>query len=397
MLGRHGRHDRRLLGHVPIAVAVELEEQRRCHAIRGLRVAVDGVDLHVVQELDPGDRHPLLDGGDHRVHRPLDGVERADGGRDCLRQGMQAERDIGDHAERAFRADEQPRQVVAGRRLPGPRPGLDDAAIGQHRGHAEHVLAHGAVADGRGARGAGGRHPAEGGVGARIDGEGQAGVPQRLGELQPRHPGLDGRIEILRADPQHVVHVAKVDRDAAAQRVHVAFERGARAERDDRHLKAPADFYDAHDVLRRGGEADDVGQGGRMVGLAVAVMFAHCRVVAGARAEQPLELRNSGVDSAGLGHGGHRHQCSLPGLFSPGEGTFPAARRVPAGRRGNLCGTVLAGRFAVTVERLLGRSVAFCVHPYAAWRRLPVRGRALLVGAYFGTAYTVVLVLLFAA
>ena len=50
----------------------------------------------------------------------------------------------------------------------------------------------------------------------------------------------------------------------------------------------------------------------------------------------------------------------------------------------------------MTVERLLGRSVAFCVHPYAAWRRLPVRGRALLVGAYFGTAYTVVLVLLFA-
>jgi hypothetical protein len=50
----------------------------------------------------------------------------------------------------------------------------------------------------------------------------------------------------------------------------------------------------------------------------------------------------------------------------------------------------------VTIERCLGRSLAFCVYPYAAWLRLPGRGRALLVGAFFGTAYTVVLVLLFA-
>jgi hypothetical protein len=50
----------------------------------------------------------------------------------------------------------------------------------------------------------------------------------------------------------------------------------------------------------------------------------------------------------------------------------------------------------MSLEILLGRSLAFCVHPYAAWDRLPLRGRALLVGAYFGTGYTVVLFLLFA-
>jgi hypothetical protein len=48
------------------------------------------------------------------------------------------------------------------------------------------------------------------------------------------------------------------------------------------------------------------------------------------------------------------------------------------------------------LEVLLGRSLAYCFHPDAAWRRLPTRGRALLVGAYFGAAYTTVLVLLFA-
>jgi hypothetical protein len=48
------------------------------------------------------------------------------------------------------------------------------------------------------------------------------------------------------------------------------------------------------------------------------------------------------------------------------------------------------------MELALGRSLAFCTHPYAAWRRLPIGGRALLVGAYFGGAYTIVLALLFA-
>jgi hypothetical protein len=48
------------------------------------------------------------------------------------------------------------------------------------------------------------------------------------------------------------------------------------------------------------------------------------------------------------------------------------------------------------MELVLGRSLAFCAHPYAAWRRLPIGGRALLFGAYFGAAYTLVLALLFA-
>jgi hypothetical protein len=42
---------------------------------------------------------------------------------------------------------------------------------------------------------------------------------------------------------------------------------------------------------------------------------------------------------------------------------------------------------------VLGRCLAYCAHPAAAWRRLPRGGRILLLTTYFGTAY----VLTFAA
>ena len=53
-----------------------------------------------------------------------------------------------------------------------------DATVGHHGGERQHVLAHGAVAHGVGARGARRRHAAEGGVGAGIDREEQALVAQ---------------------------------------------------------------------------------------------------------------------------------------------------------------------------------------------------------------------------
>jgi hypothetical protein len=50
----------------------------------------------------------------------------------------------------------------------------------------------------------------------------------------------------------------------------------------------------------------------------------------------------------------------------------------------------------MTVDVRLGRWLAFCVYPSAAWRLLPNRGRALLIGAYFAGAYALVLALLLA-
>ena len=112
---------------------------------------------------------------------------------------------------------------------------------------------------------------------------------KRLVQLQARDAGFDRRVEIVDADAQHVVHLAQIDRDAAVDRVDVAFERRAGAERDDRHAMGRADRHDRGDLVRRVREADDVGQRGEVVGLAVAVMIADRRRFAGARAQQMAE------------------------------------------------------------------------------------------------------------
>jgi hypothetical protein len=45
----------------------------------------------------------------------------------------------------------------------------------------------------------------------------------------------------------------------------------------------------------------------------------------------------------------------------------------------------------MSVELLIGRGLAFCVHPAAAWRVLSAPGRAFVVAAYAGAAYVAVL------
>ena len=72
-----------------------------------------------------------LDGRDHRVDRAGEVAERADRRRDRLRDAVEPELDLGDDAERALGADEEPGQVVAGRRLARPAAGADDPAVGE--------------------------------------------------------------------------------------------------------------------------------------------------------------------------------------------------------------------------------------------------------------------------
>jgi hypothetical protein len=50
----------------------------------------------------------------------------------------------------------------------------------------------------------------------------------------------------------------------------------------------------------------------------------------------------------------------------------------------------------MTIEAMIGRSLAFCLHPTAAWRVLSPKRRALLVAAYFGASYVGVLAVLLA-
>lgn len=53
-------------------------------------------------------------------------------------------------------------------------------------------------------------------------------------------------------------------------------------------------------------------------------------------------------------------------------------------------GTVLADGAVVAI----GRGLAYCVYPLAAWRRLSGRGRILLLSTYFGASYLLTLTVL---
>ena len=48
-------------------------------------------------------------------------------------------------------------------------------------------------------------------------------------------------------------------------------------------------------------------------------------------------------------------------------------------------------RSRADIEVLVGRSLAMCVHPYAAWRSRSTRCRAFVLFAYFVGSYALVL------
>ncbi len=86
--------------------------------------------------------------------------------------------------------------------------------------------------------------------------------------------GLDGDVEVLDADAKHGVHPRHVDAYAAIARRHVALQRGAGAERNDRHILGRAEPDDGLHFFRRFREHDDVGRLAWMVGFVMAMLVA---------------------------------------------------------------------------------------------------------------------------
>jgi hypothetical protein len=77
--------------------------------------------------------------------------------------------------------------------------------------------------------------------------------------------------------------------------------------------------------------------------------------------------------------------------------------RISAGNEPSATGPVLAipddvasklNRPTTRLEVLVGRSLAMCVHPYAAWRAQSTAGRWLVVFAYLAASYAVTLTVL---
>lgn len=78
-----------------------------------------------------------------------------------------------------------------------------------------------------------------------------------------------------------------------------------------------------------------------------------------------------------------------------------AVRRPSAGawsrslrKRGGACWRVPCRDRGMDTEMILGRGLAFCCHPFAAWRVLPRSRRLLLAGAYFAASYVTTLLAL---
>jgi hypothetical protein len=55
----------------------------------------------------------------------------------------------------------------------------------------------------------------------------------------------------------------------------------------------------------------------------------------------------------------------------------------------------LQGPSRASLETLVGRSLAMCVHPYAIWRSRSTGRRAFVLVAYFAGSYALVLAILF--
>jgi len=162
---------------------------------------------------------------------------------------MEPERCLADQPERALRADHQPRQIVAGGGLPGPRAGVHHLAAAAHDREREHVLAHRAVPHGHRPGCPRRDHPADRGVGARIDREEHSLGTEAGIERAPGHAGADGHVEVLDRGLADLVHLPHVDADAAGQRRDVALERGAGAERHQRHVVLGGDPHNSGRLL----------------------------------------------------------------------------------------------------------------------------------------------------
>ena len=204
---------------------------------------------------------------------------------------VELEGDLGDDGERALRAHQQPGEVVARGRFARPARGGEHLAIAEHRFERQHVVLHGAVAHRIGAGGPGRRHAADRGVGAGIDREEHALVAQILVELLAGDARLDHAVEVFRMDRQHPVHVAQIDADAAIGGVDLALQRGAGAERDDRHPMGGADAHDRLHLRRRARKHHGIGRLARQPGGGVAMLLAHREPGREARAEHVAERR----------------------------------------------------------------------------------------------------------
>ena len=250
-----------------VGIAVGFQEQQRRLApgpVEGQQFGHEA-EAGPVHELHGGRGHAAGHDGRHGGHGGPGVGEKRGHGPHLARMGNELDRQFGDDAEGAFRADEKAGQVVADHALAGGHAGPDDLTVGQHGGKPQHVVAGDAVLDAGRPAGIGGGVAAEraGGQAGRIGriekAHGPGGVAQGLGD----DPRFGHGAEVAGVHGQDAVHGGG-DQDHPALRGHgPAGKAGAGPARHDGkavpagQAQEPADFAGALGVKDGLGPADE--------------------------------------------------------------------------------------------------------------------------------------------
>ena len=130
-----------------------------------------------------------------------------------------------------------------------------------------------------------------------------------LVELVARDAGLDAAVHVGLADVEDARHARQVERDAAAHRRHVAFQRGAGAPGHHRHVRGVAQRQQLRRLVRGLDERHRVRHHRRLGVLAVRVVLAQAGVGGDALAQEVAGGGDHGID--GFGHRGILGRCVL--------------------------------------------------------------------------------------
>ena len=254
------RGERPRLGAHGGALAVDLDEQMRVafRQARRAEMLARGLEREAISHLQRGGKeaaakHALdAGGGDARVAE-RGGEHRAGG-----RRGKEPQRDLGDEAEQALRADEDADEVEAAFIFHRAAAGADQRAVGERDLQAEHVVAGDAVLQAARAAGIGGDVAAER---AFLE----AGRVGRIKKSELERQGLeftgdDARLHhghtVRGRNFQHAIHAREGDDDAAPARHAAADVAATRSARGDGNLARVREFQQRRDLLRAAGKSN---------------------------------------------------------------------------------------------------------------------------------------------
>ena len=240
-------------------MAVGLHQQQRLAIQRqaDFGVVLDATDGRAVQKLQRAGDDLRGDDVGHRLRGLVHLREGGHHGALGRRLGDQLEQNLGDHAQRAFRADEQVLERIAGDVLDALVAGPEHFAVRQHHLQAHDVVAGDAVFEAAQAAGVFRHVAADGGDlhRARVGRIEQARRRRGIGDCLRGDAGLGQQGEVGAVQFQDAVHLHQAEHDAIRAGQAAAAQAGAGAAGDDGGFGLIGEFEHANGLLGGVGES----------------------------------------------------------------------------------------------------------------------------------------------